>query len=102
MCGWAHDPFLRALRPSFVTANWRTTTESAIVSPPLPVLPQPSGITSLVERARRQSHHGLGSVRRVLLDKREGSVKDKDILCRAEAPLFSPERLRTKALEISR
>ena len=39
---------------------------------------------------------------RVPLDKREGSVKDKLVLCRAEAPLFSPERLRTKALEISR
>ncbi|MGD0793654.1 MAG: hypothetical protein ABR920_17975, partial [Terriglobales bacterium] len=40
--------------------------------------------------------------RRVPLDKSEGSVKDKLILCSAEAPFFSPERLRTKALEISR
>jgi hypothetical protein len=38
----------------------------------------------------------------VALDKREGSVKDKDILGSAEAPLALPERLRTKALEISR
>jgi hypothetical protein len=38
----------------------------------------------------------------VPLDKREGSVKDKDILGSAEAPLALPERLRTKALEISR
>ena len=36
------------------------------------------------------------------LDKNEGSVKDKSILGSAEAPLFSPERLRTKTLEISR
>ncbi len=36
------------------------------------------------------------------IDKSEGSVKDKLILGSAEAPFFSPERLRTKALEISR
>ena len=39
---------------------------------------------------------------RVPLDKSEGGVKDKDILCSAVAPLFSPEGLRTKTLEISR
>jgi len=39
---------------------------------------------------------------RVPLDKSEGAVKDKDILCSAAAPLALPERLRTKALEISR
>jgi hypothetical protein len=38
----------------------------------------------------------------VPLDKSEGNVKGKLLLCSAEAPLFSPERLRTKALEISR
>jgi hypothetical protein len=38
----------------------------------------------------------------VALDKSEGSVKSKVILCSAEAPLLSPERLRTKTLEISR
>jgi hypothetical protein len=39
---------------------------------------------------------------RVPLDKSEGSVKGKDILCSAWAPLGLPERLRTKTLEISR
>jgi len=39
---------------------------------------------------------------RVALDKSEGSVKDKDILGGALAPLSSPQRLRTKTLEISR
>jgi len=38
----------------------------------------------------------------VALDKSEGSVKGKNILGSAEAPLASPERLRTKPLEISR
>jgi hypothetical protein len=38
----------------------------------------------------------------VPLDKSEGAVKDKDILYSAAAPLLLPERLRTKALEISR
>jgi hypothetical protein len=38
----------------------------------------------------------------VALDKREGSVKGKNILGSAEAPLALPERLRTKTLEISR
>jgi len=38
----------------------------------------------------------------VPLDKSEGSVKGKNILGSAEAPLALPERLRTKALEISR
>jgi hypothetical protein len=38
----------------------------------------------------------------VPLDKSEGSVKDIIILGSAGAPLCSPERLRTKALEISR
>ncbi len=36
------------------------------------------------------------------VDKSEGTVKDKDILCSAEAPFCWPERLRTKTLEISR
>jgi|SRR5713226_8929275 len=36
------------------------------------------------------------------LDKSEGAVKDKNILGSAVAPLALPERLRTKALEISR
>ena len=39
---------------------------------------------------------------RVPLDKSEGAVKDKNIPGSAGAPLFSPERLRTKTLEISR
>ena len=47
-------------------------------------------------------HGNRGAPWRVALDKREGSVKDKDILGSAEAPLALPERLRTKALEISR
>jgi hypothetical protein len=40
--------------------------------------------------------------RRVPLDKHEDFVKDIDILGGAQAPPVSPERLRTKALEISR
>jgi len=39
---------------------------------------------------------------RVPLDKREGSVKGKLLLGGVFAPLRSPERLRTKTLEISR
>jgi hypothetical protein len=39
---------------------------------------------------------------RVPLDKSEGSVKGKDLLSSVGAPLALPERLRTKALEISR
>jgi len=39
---------------------------------------------------------------RVGLNKSEGAVKDKNILGSAVAPLALPERLRTKALEISR
>ena len=35
---------------------------------------------------------------RVPLDKSEGSVKGKVVLCSAWAPLALPERLRTKAL----
>jgi len=38
----------------------------------------------------------------VPLDKSEGVVKDKDLLAVGWAPLLSPERLRTKTLEISR
>jgi hypothetical protein len=38
----------------------------------------------------------------VRLDKSEGAVKDKEILRQCRAPLALPERLRTKALEISR
>jgi hypothetical protein len=38
----------------------------------------------------------------VPLDKSEGAVKDKLLLSVFFAPLFSPERLRTKTLEISR
>jgi len=49
------------------------------------------------DRISRTSSLNVGG-----LDKREGSVKDKDILGSAEAPLALPERLRTKALEISR
>jgi hypothetical protein len=45
---------------------------------------------------------GIRITRRVPLDKSEGGVKDKVILCHAEAPLAVPERLRTKTLEISR
>jgi len=57
--------------------------------------------------SRRAKYNAASSVlaekkKWVPLDKREGSVKDKDILCRAEAPLALPERLRTKTLEISR
>jgi hypothetical protein len=43
-----------------------------------------------------------GSQRRVPLDKREGSVKGELLLGGVFAPLRSPERLRTKTLEISR
>jgi len=39
---------------------------------------------------------------RVLLDDSEASVKDIHILATAGGPLCSPERTRTKALEISR
>jgi len=39
---------------------------------------------------------------RVSLDKSEGAVNGKNILGSAGAPLALPERLRTKALEISR
>jgi hypothetical protein len=39
---------------------------------------------------------------RVPLDKNEGGVKGIVVLGSAEAPPFSPERLRTKTLEISR
>ena len=39
--------------------------------------------------------------RRVPLDKSEGVVKDKDLLCSAEHRVFA-RRLRTKTLEISR
>jgi hypothetical protein len=39
---------------------------------------------------------------RVPLDKSEGTVKDIVVLGSAKAPLFLPERLRTKTLEISR
>ena len=39
---------------------------------------------------------------RVGLDKSEGAVNGKNILGSAGAPLALPERLRTKALEISR
>jgi hypothetical protein len=48
------------------------------------------------------SLQGALAFRQVALDKSEGAVKDKNILCHAEAPLALPERLRTKALEISR
>jgi hypothetical protein len=40
--------------------------------------------------------------RRVPLDKNEGGVNGIVVLGSAETPLFSPERLRTKTLEISR
>jgi hypothetical protein len=39
---------------------------------------------------------------RVPLDKNEGGVNGIVVLGSAETPLFSPERLRTKTLEISR
>ena len=54
--------------------------------------------SSVPLRSRRRCLHSW----RVSLDKSEGAVKDKNILGSAVAPLALPERLRTKALEISR
>jgi hypothetical protein len=44
----------------------------------------------------------LSNTNWVPLDKNEGGVKGIVVLGSAEAPPFSPERLRTKTLEISR
>jgi hypothetical protein len=58
---------------------------------------------TVLEQVRRRYHFVVAGyvimpehvhllIGRVPLDKSEGSVKDKDILCRAEAPLSLPER----------
>ena len=58
----------------------------------------PSGII----RDNKSTSSRSRKLRRVAIDKSEGAVKDKNILGSAVAPLALPERLRTKALEISR
>jgi hypothetical protein len=70
------------------------------------------GYNSLTRKRRRVAHiteslqkalYCLDQFNRgVPLDKSEGSVKDKNIPCSTEHRFALPERLRTKALEISR
>src|SRR5208337_2888865 len=69
--------------------------------PTLSLISTPEGTPSLSRLLRQGGDFDFPNCR-VPLDKREGSVKGVIVLCSAEAPVFLPERLRTKALEISR
>ncbi len=42
---------------------WKAFSNYSSSALPLCVLPQPRGVTSLIKRARCQSHHSLGSIR---------------------------------------